>query len=97
MKLKVAKPSLDDDVVGEEELKELKINNLEKYYRCEMDARFTQTSCEKKPKLSDRCDDEDSIQVLMCGAKHEDKEEALECRERAAEDKKECKIKAAAY
>jgi len=33
----------------------------------------------------------------MCSAKHEEKEEALECRERVAEDKKECKIKAAAY
>jgi hypothetical protein len=39
MKLKEAKPALEDDVIDEEELKEFKIGNLERYHRCEMDSR----------------------------------------------------------
>ena len=39
MKLKEAKPALEDDVVDKEELKEFKNENLERYHRCEMDSR----------------------------------------------------------
>ena len=43
-------------MAGEAELKEFKLDNLEKYHRCALDKRIIQDKCESKQ--ADPCEDE---------------------------------------